>query len=183
MKKKKGLKIAIIVLLCLVVIGLGALGYYLYEQANSGLFFENTKINGYDVTGMTCKEVLLILEKDYSAPKLEIKEKDEELYQRLATMAAVSKKYQSYLVFDNYGAKDMALDSLVCAYGRYDLNKKYAKEYDCETELEQLGGKIVKALLTDYDMTGEEALELYQIKKRDDYSIQLHKKLQELGLE
>ena len=61
MKKKKGLKIAIIVLLCLVVIGLGALGYYLYEQANSGLFFENTKINGYDVTGMTCKEVLLIL--------------------------------------------------------------------------------------------------------------------------
>ena len=77
MKKKKGLKIAIIVLLCLVVIGLGALGYYLYEQANSGLFFENTKINGYDVTGMTCKEVLLILEKDYSAPKLEIKEKDE----------------------------------------------------------------------------------------------------------
>ena len=41
----------------------------------------------------------------------------------------------------------------------------------------------MKALLTDYDMTGEEALELYQIKKRDDYSIQLHKKLQELGLE
>ena len=77
MKKKKGLKIAVIILFCLVAVGLGALGYYLYKQANSGLFFEGTTLNGYDVTGKTCKEVLLILEKDYSAPKLELKEKGE----------------------------------------------------------------------------------------------------------
>lgn len=77
LKKKKGLKIAVIVLFCLVAAGLGALGYYLYKQANSGLFFEGTKLNGYDVTGKTCKEVLLILERDYSAPKLELKEKGE----------------------------------------------------------------------------------------------------------
>ena len=76
-KKKKGLKIAVILLFCLAAAGLGALGYYLYEQANSGLFFEGTKLNGYDVTGKTCKEVLLILERDYSAPKLELKEKGE----------------------------------------------------------------------------------------------------------
>ncbi len=77
LKKKKGLKIAVIILFCLVAVGLGALGYYLYKQANSGLFFEGTTLNGYDVTGKTCKEVLLILEKDYSAPKLELKEKGE----------------------------------------------------------------------------------------------------------
>ena len=76
-KKKKGLKIAVIILFCLVAAGLGALGYYLYEQANSGLFFDGTTLNGYDVTGKSCKEVLLILEKDYSAPKLELKEKGE----------------------------------------------------------------------------------------------------------
>lgn len=114
---------------------------------------------------------------------LKVKAKDEEMYNRLATLAAVSKKYQSYLIFDNYGTEDMAFDSLVCAYGRYDLNKKYAKEYDCEKELEQLGGKIIKTLLADYDMTGEEALELYRMKDRDDYTIELHKKLKELGLE
>ena len=50
-KKKKGLKIAVIILFCLVAAGLGALGYYLYEQANSGLFFDGTTLNGYDVTG------------------------------------------------------------------------------------------------------------------------------------
>ena len=76
-KKKKGVKIALIVMLCLIGIGIGALGYYLYEQANSGLFFENTRINGYDMTGKTAKEAMLILERDYSAPKLELKEGSE----------------------------------------------------------------------------------------------------------
>lgn len=76
-KKKKGVKIVLITLLCLIGVGLGLLGYYLYRQVNSGLFFENTIINGYDVTGKTCKEVLLILERDYSAPKLELKENGE----------------------------------------------------------------------------------------------------------
>ncbi len=65
-------------MLCLIGIGLGVLGYYLYEQANSGLFFENTKINGYDVTGKTAKEVMLILERDYSAPELTINEGGQE---------------------------------------------------------------------------------------------------------
>lgn len=76
-KKKKGVKIALIVMLCLIGIGIGALGYYLYEQANSGLFFENTRINGYDMTAKTAKEAMLILERDYSAPKLELKEGSE----------------------------------------------------------------------------------------------------------
>lgn len=76
-KKRKGLRIVIIILVCLIVIGIGAVGYYLYEQANSGLFFEETTLNGYDVSGKTCKEVLMMLEQDYSAPKLELKEQGE----------------------------------------------------------------------------------------------------------
>ena len=66
---------------------------------------------------------------------LSIKERDEKLYHQLATLAAVSEKYQAYLVFDNYGSKIDALDALVCAYGRYDLNQKNAKEYGCEDQL------------------------------------------------
>ena len=113
---------------------------------------------------------------------LSIKERDEKLYHQLATLAAVSEKYQAYLVFDNYGSKIDALDALVCAYGRYDLNQKNAKEYGCEDQLEKIGGKIIKALLKDYDMTGDEALDIYQTRKRDDYTVKLHQKLKELGL-
>lgn len=73
-KKKKGRRIAGLIILVLILAALCGIGYYLYEQVNSGLFFEETTINGYDVSGKTCKEVLLILEKDYSAPTIEIRE-------------------------------------------------------------------------------------------------------------
>ena len=76
-KKRTGLKIFITILILGILSGLGAAGYYLYQQVNSGLFFEHTVLNGYDVTGKTCKEVLLMLERDYSAPTVEITEKDE----------------------------------------------------------------------------------------------------------
>lgn len=114
---------------------------------------------------------------------LKMKEKDEAFYTKLSVLAAVSEKYQAYLVFDNRGDKDLAFDSLVCAYGRCDVNRKYADEYDCEKELEEMSGKILKILLKEYDMTGEEALELYQIKNRDEYTVELLKKLKELGIE
>ncbi len=114
---------------------------------------------------------------------LEIKGKDEAFYEKLSVLASVSEKYQAYLVFDNSGKQDLAFDSLVCAYGRCDVNRKYADEYDCERELEEMSGKILKILLKEYDMTGEETLELYQIKNRDEYTVQLLKKLKELGIE
>ncbi len=61
----------------LVAVALGAFAYYLYDKVNSGLFFKDTKINGYDVSGKTCKEVLLMLKGDYEAPKVTITEKGE----------------------------------------------------------------------------------------------------------
>ncbi len=42
--------------------------------------------------------------------------------------------------------------------------------------------RLSKALLKDYDMTGDEALDIYQTRKRDDYTVKLHQKLKELGL-
>ena len=76
-KKKKKRKIALLVILVLILAALAGAGYFLYEKVNSGLFFEETVINGYDVSGKTCKEVLLLLKRDYSAPKLEIREGEE----------------------------------------------------------------------------------------------------------
>lgn len=76
-KKKKGIAIAVTVIVILVAVALGAVAYYLYDKVNSGLFFEETKINGYDVAGKSCKEVLLLLKQDYSAPRITIQEKGE----------------------------------------------------------------------------------------------------------
>ena len=64
-------------ILAALAVLLAVIGVYLYGKVNSGLFFEETRLNDYDVSGKTAKEVLLMMEKDYSAPKVAIKEKGE----------------------------------------------------------------------------------------------------------
>ncbi|MCD7814149.1 MAG: L,D-transpeptidase/peptidoglycan binding protein [Lachnospiraceae bacterium] len=76
-KKHKGLKIAVILIVFVLLAGFGGAGYYLYQQANSGLFFEETTLNGYDVSGMNVSEVFNMLKADYSAPTVTILEGEE----------------------------------------------------------------------------------------------------------
>lgn len=107
-----------------------------------------------------------------------VKAKDEELYGKLEVLATVSKKYQDYLVFDHNGSKEQAADALVCAYGRYDLNKDRAEEYNCSKELDTLGKKIKKALKKEYKMSGKEALTIYNAKNREAYTRLLQERIQ-----
>ena len=43
--------------------------------------------------------------------------------------------------------------------------------------MKKLVKKIKKALLEDFKMTGEEALELYQTKDRDEYTVKLYERM------
>ena len=48
-------------------------------------------------------------------------------------------------------------------------------------------GEVIKDYFMNFyiyqsDMTGDEALDIYQTRKRDDYTVKLHQKLKELGL-
>jgi hypothetical protein len=114
---------------------------------------------------------------------LTIKDSDKALSNKLHSLAVVTEKYNDYLVFDSYGEKDMALDSLVCAYGRYYANKKYAGAYEFEEEFDELRGKIVASLLSEFNMTEDEALTVYKNPSRRDYTLALREKLKDLGME
>lgn len=166
----KGPVIAIVIMVAslfgLIMIGVNLLGY----QANINMAKEEYGKGSF-------------VEAFSELQGLKIREKDSEFYEQLQVLAVVSEKYQDYLVFENNGNHDIALDNLVCAYGRYSLNKQKAEEANCNVEYEQLGGKIIKSLLEDYDMTGEEALKMYGAKNRKEYTLQLHAKLKTLGLE
>jgi hypothetical protein len=151
-----------------------------------GLVMLITSLLGYQTNISTAKS--LDNAGDYvaafrSMQGLKVKSSDEELYNRLQALASVTDKYDDYLVFDSYGKKDMALDSLVCAYGRYNLNKKYASAYDFEQQFDDLHSKIVAALLSEYDMTEDEALAVYRKSDRKEYTLALRTKLKELGME
>lgn len=114
---------------------------------------------------------------------LEIKEKDQKFYRQLSVLAPTSAEYNTYLIFSNSNRKVEALDALVCAYGRYEMNREKAKEYECLGEYEVLGSKVIRSLLEDYDMTGNEALAIYSARTRKEYTLRLNEKCRSLGWE
>lgn len=151
-----------------------------------GFVMLTTNLLGYQVSMTQAKDACeegAYVEAYQNIQGMEIKEKDEALYIKLSVLAAISEKYNAYLIFENNGKRDLALDAIICAYGRCDLNQKRAKEYEFEPELEELRGKILKTLLQEYNLTGEEVLELYQSKSRKVYTLKLREIIENLGLE
>lgn len=114
---------------------------------------------------------------------LKLNEEDTALYNKLKVLSSVSSKYDSYGVFHEYGSEKEALDALVCAAGRCELNAEAAEEYDCVKELDALRDCIEQALSSEYNMSFDEALEIYNAGNRTKYTTALYQKLYELGLE
>ena len=114
---------------------------------------------------------------------LKIKEKDMEMYNQLAVLATVDSEINAYEVFTKAEVPDKAFDSLICAAGRCDINEEDADVFGCLGQLEILKKSVSNELEEKYNMTYEEAIEMYKIRHRDDYTIALYKKLTELGIE
>lgn len=114
---------------------------------------------------------------------LEIKEKDVEMYSQLAVLATVDSEINAYEVFAKAEKVDKAFDSLICAAGRCSINEEDAEVFGCLGQLEIMKTFVSNELEEKYDMTYEEAIEMYKIRHRDDYTIALYKKLTELGIE
>lgn len=114
---------------------------------------------------------------------LTIKEKDTELYGQLAVLATIDSEINAYEIFLKADVPDKAFDSLICAAGRCYLNAEDADVFGCLGQLEILKTSVSNELHEKYNMTYEEALEMYKIRHRDDYTLALYKKLTELGIE
>ncbi len=151
-----------------------------------GFVILTTNLLGYRTSITQAKDAFeegAYVEAYQSIQGLQVKKDDEALYQKLSVLATISEKYNSYLIFQNNGKKDLALDSLICAFGRCELNEKNAKKYEFEPELEEIKGKILTTLLSEYNLTGEDVLELYHAKTRKAYTLQLREVIEKLGLE
>ena len=114
---------------------------------------------------------------------LEIKEKDQELYNKLAILSTVDSELNAYERFTAAEKADWAFDSLICAAGRCEINEADADVFGCLGQLETLKRTVSNELSEKYGMTYEEAIEMYTIRDRDDYTIALYKKLTELGID
>lgn len=111
---------------------------------------------------------------------LEVKEQDDEVYQKYRVMGTVSGEYRAYQTFMEAGLYDMALDSLVRTVGRCQKYQPEAEIYGCTGELKKLHGQAVGAL-GGFGITQERALELYTMEEREDYSAQINMVLEQAG--
>lgn len=114
---------------------------------------------------------------------VEMKEKDLPLYEKYQTMALVAVELDAYETLMEGEFYDMALDSLIRGLGRAEKYREDAQTYGCIKELNALELKAETILNETFNLTREEALELYHYRDRRDYSEALNKLLKELGME
>ncbi len=113
---------------------------------------------------------------------VELKEKELEMYNQLTVLAAPDGQLDAYRVFVKVNDHTSALNALINAAGRCEINAEAAVTLECEGYLNTIKNKVTNELREQYGMTYEEAMEMYKIRKRDDYTIALHEKIEELGL-
>ena len=104
------------------------------------------------------------------------------MFSQLAVLSTVDSEINAYEIFTKAEVEDKAFDSLICAAGRCYINEENADVYGCLGQLEVLKKSVSNELEQKYNTTYEEAIKMYTIRDRDDYTIALYKKLTELGI-
>lgn len=152
------------------------------------LVYFGTDLIGYSTSVSKANELLKMGQYTEAAEKLNglsIKEKDVMLQGKILTLAAVDSELSSYEVFLKNGRMAEALDSLICAAGRCEVNDDNTLMFDCAGEMGIMKAGITAELSEQFGMSYEEAIELYEMteRNRDEYTIALRKIMDELGIE
>lgn len=151
--------------LALVLIATNLLGYSnSFVEAESAYNEGNYELAYQQVSGM------------------EIKDTDLEIYEKYRIMALISGEYSAYENLMEGELYDMALDALVRTVGRCEKYRGDAESYGCAGNVESMKAKAVAAL-AGFGIGEEEALALYGIEDRSEYSRGIYGILKTAGLE
>ena len=85
--------------------------------------------------------------------------------------------YQSFMEANLY---DMALDSLIRTVGRCQKYQAEAELYGCTQEMTRLRTQTTGALAS-FGLTQEQALELYGLEDREEYSAEIYAQIELAG--
>lgn len=105
-----------------------------------------------------------------------------EQYERAKVLAGVQTELKAYYSMMEVRKFDLALDCLVRALGRSDLHMPEAEEWGVTTQMDSLVSEITMQLEDQFNVTEDQARELYAIEDRDEYSIAIDEVLKGLGL-
>lgn len=105
-----------------------------------------------------------------------------EQYERAKVLAGVQTELKAYYSMMEVRKFDLALDCLVRALGRSDLHMAEAEEWGVTIQMDALVSEITMQLEDQFNVTEDQARELYAIEDRDEYSIAIDEVLKGLGL-
>ena len=111
---------------------------------------------------------------------LVLKETDIETCEKYRVMANVAGEFSAYQSFMESNLYDMALDSLIRTVGRCQKYQAEAELYGCAQEMTRLREQTTGALAS-FGLTEEQALELYAIEGRDEYSEKVYAQIELAG--
>lgn len=112
---------------------------------------------------------------------LTAKEKDAEFVEQVRLLALVQEKLVNGDGLYRAGQYTMALDSYICALGRYDVNYSQASEYQIAKEYEDLEKQIVIQLQETFDVTADSAREIYGLRDRTEYTCRVYELVKNAG--
>lgn len=114
---------------------------------------------------------------------VEIKDEDDNaLWTKVQILGAVQYKIDNYHIYMEQQMYDKALDSLVCALGRAKANESNAEYYGIYANLVVCEKEIINALSTQFNVTEEEALEVYALRRRTEYTHRIYDFLARAGV-
>ncbi|MEG1888050.1 MAG: hypothetical protein RRZ33_02005 [Lachnospiraceae bacterium] len=112
---------------------------------------------------------------------LKLKEKDKEFFAQTSLLAGIAVEESAFQTAMKIQRYEMALDSLVRGLGRYEKNEADAKTYGVSKPYKKIKLKMQKELKKNFKLSYKDAVELYGIRNRRKYSIEIAKTVR--GLE
>lgn len=101
---------------------------------------------------------------------LDIKSKDQELYEKVRMVMYVDKELNSYHNYTNIRMYPEALDSLIKGLEKYDAHIENAQELDVTEDYDKLRSKILSEMESEYNLTEEQAYKLINMEDQTAYS-------------
>ena len=109
------------------------------------------------------------------------KEQDAEFVEQVRLLALVQEKMVNGDGLYRAGKYTMALDSYICALGRYDVNYGQASACQIANEYDNLEKQIVVQLQDAFGVTADSAREIYGLRDRTEYTCRVYQLVKDAG--
>lgn len=113
---------------------------------------------------------------------LKLKEQDVKFSDKVLLLAKVQGELNNGKNLYDNKKYTMALDSYICALGRYDTNYAEAKSSEIQKEYDDLAEQIIAQMSENFGVSAETAREVYRLRDRTEYTYRLQELVAEMGL-